>query len=74
MMGPILKRYIAIAGLLGLIPVGYLLIIGRLTVADAGIRSAVMIVAVFVLRKLFGNLGKPVPKQPQRRAADQTAA
>ena len=69
-MGPILKRYIAIIGLLGLIPVGYLLVVGRLTAADAGVRGATVIVAVLVLRRLAGLFPAP-PARPARRAADQ---
>ena len=70
-MGPILKRYIAIIGLLGLIPIGYLLVIGRLTAADAGMRGAIVIVAVMALRRMAGLFPAPAAR-PARRAADQT--
>ena len=71
-MAPILKRYIAIIGLLGLIPIGYLLVAGRLTASDAGMRGAIVIAAVLVLRRLAGLFPAP-PTRPTRRAADQTA-
>ena len=71
-MGPILKRYIAVIGLLGLIPIGYLLVAGRLTAADAGARGAIVIVAVLVLLRLAGLFPAP-PTRSTRRAADQTA-
>ena len=71
-MGPILKRYLAVIGLLGLIPIGYLLIAGRITVADAGLRGGLIIVAVFILRRMASGFGASIA-QARKQSSRQSS-
>ena len=49
MRGPV-SRLAAILGLLMMAPIGYLVVIGELTVVDASVRAAVTLAAVIVVR------------------------
>ena len=73
-MGPLLKRYLAIIGLLGLAPIGYLLIVGRLTVSDAGLRGGLIILAVLVLRKMASGFGNSAAHARQQAARQSSTA
>ncbi len=52
MMTGLLKRTAAALGLLALAPVGYQLAIAQLTPVDAGIRAAITLLAVVVIRRI----------------------
>lgn len=54
-----LRRLVAAAGLLLLAPICWLLVSGRITPADAGIRAAVLFVAIVLLRRLSGAVRGP---------------
>jgi hypothetical protein len=81
MRGP-LSRLAAILGLLMMVPIGYLVIIGELTVVDASVRAAVTLAAVIVVRRLgrfgVGVLADSMERMslvaPQRRSADRPPA
>lgn len=72
------NRIIAIAGLILLLPIGYLLTTGDLTGSDAGIRAGVLLVAVLVVRKVArlgmgavaASMEREAAEQPRRRATD----
>ena len=78
MRNPI-NRLIAIAGLIMLLPIGYLLTTGDLTPEDAGIRAALTLCAVIVVRKIarigMGIVATSMERKaaaiPQRRATDR---
>ena len=78
MRNPI-NRLIAILGLIMLLPIGYMMTTGNLTPQDAGIRAAITLAAVIVIRK-FARLGmgfvaasmeRKAAAAPRRRATDQ---
>lgn len=52
-MGSI-RRLIALLGLAGIGWIAYTLVLGQVTLADAGIRAAAILAAVMVLTRLFG--------------------
>jgi hypothetical protein len=78
MSNPI-DRLISITGLVMLLPIGYLLTIGNLTPQEAGIRAALTLAAVIVIRRLarigMGVVATSMERRaaaaPRRRAADQ---
>jgi hypothetical protein len=77
MRNPI-NRLISIAGLVLLLPIGYLMVTGDLTPDQAGIRAAILLVAVVVVRRLarmgMGVVATSMERQaadlPHRRASD----
>ena len=77
MRNPI-NRVIAIAGLILLLPIGYLMTTGELTGQDAGIRAGILLVAVLVVRKIArlgmsvvaASMERQAAEVPQRRAGD----
>ncbi len=77
MRNPI-NRLISIAGLILLLPIGYLMVTGDLAPDQAGIRAGILLAAVVVVRKLarigMGVVATSMERQatdaPQRRATD----
>ena len=77
MRNPI-NRLISIAGLVLLLPIGHLMVTGDLTPDQAGIRAAILLVAVVVVRRLarmgMGVVATSMERQaadlPHRRASD----
>ncbi len=47
----VVNRILAVGGLLIVIPVSWGLVQGRLTLADAGVRAAALLIGIFVLRR-----------------------
>lgn len=56
MMAAMLKRAAAVFGLLALAPIGYQLAMAQLTPVDAGIRAAITLLAVVVVRRVASLL------------------
>lgn len=77
MRNPI-HRLIAIGGLVLLLPIGYLLATGELTAQDAGIRAAIVLGVVVVVRRLAragmtvvaNSMERQAAEAPRRRSAD----
>lgn len=78
MRNPI-ERLISIAGLVMLLPIGYLLTIGNLTPEEAGIRAGLTLAAVILIRRLARigmgvvatSMERRAAAMPRRRATDQ---
>lgn len=77
MRNPI-NRLIAIAGLVMLLPIAYLMTTGELTPVDAGMRAGLTLIIVVVVRK-FARIGmgimatsmeREAAEAPRRRAGD----
>ena len=78
--GPV-RRLIATIGLMALAPIGYLVLTGELTAADAGQRAVITLAAVVVVSRIAGwafnmiaaSMEGPADT-PQRRATDRVSA
>ncbi|HHC08787.1 MAG TPA: hypothetical protein ENK55_08730 [Actinobacteria bacterium] len=66
-----MRRIAAVAGLVALLPVGWMLLHGQLTMAEAGLRAAIVFVAVRLV-VTFGRLGIALlarsMERPRRRS------
>lgn len=69
MRNPI-NRLISIAGLVLLLPIGYLMVTGDLSPDQAGIRAGILLAAVIVIRRLTRIGMSVVASSMERQAAD----
>jgi hypothetical protein len=77
MRNPI-DRLLSIGGLILLLPIGYLMVTGNLAPEQAGIRAAILLVAIIAVRRLARigmgvvatSMERQAAEQPHRRTSD----
>ena len=69
-MRDVIRRVTAFAGLIALVPVGLMLLEGRIGFEDAGTRAALTLLGVIVARMLLTRVARSLARQSARVLPD----